>query len=166
MAQPTRTGTLPDIPLLVIERIVALVAPTLASSPPASWENVKRAQVEFGALWKLCLALSAWAGAVRDLGLVANVTTDEEDASDGQSLPCTLADGSTRAKVPLPLVRSLHVSDAVPSGLDWTEMEQLCAIKFVRVDMRSVKILPSVKHLDIFLCHNWTDKFSDWFGVC
>jgi hypothetical protein len=162
---PLSGGTAPDIPLLVIERIVALVSPTLAS-PPESWEKEERAEKELGTLLKLCRALPAWAGAVRDLGLVANVRVKDQDVYAGQRLSCTLADGSTRAKVLLSLVRSNYVSYAVPSGLDMTEMAQLRAIKFEGVDMRSVEHLPSVKHLEIHQCRNVNEKLSDWFGVC
>jgi hypothetical protein len=162
MALPPQTGTLPDVPLLVVDRIVALVAPALAS-PPKSWGK-ERAE-EFGTLLKLCSALPAWAGAVRDLGLVANVRVNEHDVHDGQRLSCTLADGTTSAKVPLSLVRSLHVSNGVPSRLEMTEMKRLCATKLEKVDMRAVDILPPVKHLEILQCRSVNDKLSGWFGV-
>jgi hypothetical protein len=70
-----------------------------------------------------------------------------------------------RTNVPLPLIRSLHVRNAVPSGLDITKMEQLCAIQFEDVDMRSVQHLPSVMHLEIYHCRNLNDTLSDLFGV-
>jgi hypothetical protein len=165
MAESPRTDTAPGIPLLAIGRIVALVAPTLAS-PPGLKEKEERDKQEFGALRKLYSALPAWADAVRNLGLAANIRVNEQDVFDGQRLSCTLADGSTRAKVPLPLVRSLHVSTAVPRGLDVTKLEQLHAIKFDGVDMRSVDILPPVKHLVIHQCRNVNEKLSNWFGVC
>jgi hypothetical protein len=165
MAQPAPdSGTAPDIPLLVVERIVALVAPTLAFMLQ-SWGKHERAKAEFDTLLKLCRALPAWADTVCDLGLVANVKVNGQDVFDGQRLSCTLADGLTRAKVPLPLVRSLSINNAVPSGLDITKMEQLCAIEFEDVDMRSVKHLPSVMHLEILQCRSVNDKLSDWFGV-
>jgi hypothetical protein len=140
----TDGGTAPDIPLLVTERIVALVAPALAS-PPASWEKEERAKKECGTLPKLCSALPEWAGPVRDFGLVPNVKVNQQDVFDGQCVSCTLADGSTRAKVPMSLVRSLHVSKAVPSGLDVSTLGQLRAIKVDGIDMCSVDFLPPRK---------------------
>jgi hypothetical protein len=162
---PLSGGTLSDIPLLVINRIVALVASTLAS-PPEPSEKKERAKKEFVTLLKLCSALPEWAGAVRDLGLVANVKANQKDVHDGQCVSCTLADGSTRAKVPLPLVRSILVGNAVPSGLDMTEMEPLCAVKVDGVDMCDVDFLPPVKHLEIQQCRGVKDKLSDWLGAC